>query len=114
MGRILVVNSDVDTMSLLQTWLERKNHEVIYTAHVEQVPQIVKKFNPDVVLVDVMQGTVAEKLKTDEETREIPIVLMTGHTLPKKTPVIDKADDVIEKPFNLSLLEQKINRFISG
>src|SRR5258706_6560646 len=108
MGKILLVNSDVDTMELLQTWLERKNHEVIYTTHVEEVPQIVRNFNPDVVLVDAMQGTVAEKLKTDEETREIPIVLMTGHTLPKKTPIVDKADDVIEKPFNLPLLEQKI------
>jgi len=55
MGKILLVNSDVDTMELLQTWLERKNHEVIYTTHVEEVPHS-ENFNPDVVLVDAMQA----------------------------------------------------------
>lgn len=65
------------------------------------------------MLVDVLQSAVAEKLKNDEETREVPVILMTGYTLPKKTPVTDKADDVIEKPFNLSLLEKKIEQFIN-
>jgi len=112
MGKILVVNNDIDGMSLLQKWLERKNHKVKYTSDREEVPQIVKEFVPDLLLVDVLQSEVAKQLKADEKTREIPIILMTGYTISKQNIETDIIDDVIEKPFHPQLLINKIERFL--
>ena len=44
MKKILVVNNDFDTMSLLKNWLEKKTYKVKYTSSQEEVPEIIKNF----------------------------------------------------------------------
>ena len=70
-------------MSLLKTWLERKKYEVKYTENKDDVRHIMRDFNPGVVIVDVLQGAVAEELQSDQQTRNVPILLMTGYTKSK-------------------------------
>jgi DNA-binding response OmpR family regulator len=111
MAKILVVNNDVDTMSLLKKWLEKKQHEVAYTANEDMVMKMIKEFDPDLMLVDVLQKDVVYAVKNDKTISHIPIVLMTGHTLRQETIDVP-VDDVIEKPFNPYLLENKIDRLI--
>lgn len=113
MEKILVINNDLDTMSLLKNWLERKKYKVKYTENKKDVPRIMRDFNPGIVLLDVLQGAVAEALRSDEQTRDIPILLMTGYTKSRENTSI-AADDVIEKPFNLDLLEKKIENLITN
>jgi CheY-like chemotaxis protein len=111
MKKILVVNNDFDTMTLLKSWLEKKTYEVKYTGSQQEVPKIMKEFAPELVIVDVLQKEVAEQLKTNRKTRSVPVLLMTGYSLRQinnRLPV----DDTIEKPFNLPLLEKKIERLI--
>ena len=111
MRKILVVNNDVDTMALLKSWLEKKTYKVQYTGSQEEVPAIIKEFQPELVIVDVLQKDVVEQLKMRKETRTVPVLLMTGYTqrqINTQLPV----DDTIEKPFNLPLLEKKIERLI--
>jgi DNA-binding response OmpR family regulator len=111
MKKILVINNDMDTMTLLKSWLEKKAYEVKYTGNQQEVPSIVREFRPGLVIVDVLQKEVAEQLKDNEETRSVPVLLMTGYTLRQvKSPL--PVDDTIEKPFNLPLLEKKIENLI--
>ncbi len=112
MAKILVVNNDFDTMTLLQVWLQRKNYMVKYTGDGEEVQHIVKSFNPDVILIDILRSDVAEKLKDNEVTRDVPLLIMTGYTIPKNIINLDKANDTIEKPFDLTLLEKKIENLL--
>ena len=112
MHKILVVNNDFDTMSLLKSWLEKRKYKVQYTGNGDQVPQLMNEFQPDVVIVDVLQNKVAEQLKANEETSGVPILLMTGYANVHDYPS-DNSDDVIQKPFNLKLLEKKIERLIA-
>ncbi len=114
MAKILVVNNDFDTMTLLKTWLERREHKVTFTSAAEDVADIINKFKPDVLLVDVLQGKVIDELKTHNHTKEIPVILMTGYTLPKKTASTHRADDIVEKPFDLVLLQDKIEQFLKN
>ena len=46
MKKILVVNNDFDTMSLLKSWLEKKTYKVKYTGNQKEVPKIIKEFRP--------------------------------------------------------------------
>jgi DNA-binding response OmpR family regulator len=109
MKKILVVNNDNDTMTLLKNWLEKKAYTVRYTSSHDEVPGIMKEFKPGLVLVDVMQKDAADTIKKNRTTAKIPVLLMTGYT---SRPVNSQvpADDRIEKPFNLTLLEKKIER----
>jgi two-component system OmpR family response regulator len=112
MKKILVVNNDIDTMSLLKGWLERKKYEVKFTGNGDEVPGLVKKFSPDVVIVDVLQHRAAERLKEDEKTRDIPLIMLTGYTLQDQKKLLTAADEIIEKPFDPKFLEEKIEKFL--
>ena len=111
MKKILVINNDFDTMTLLKNWLEKKTYRVKYTGNQEEVRKIIKEFVPELIIVDVLQGEMVEQLKNRKETSAVPVLLMTGYSLRQinnRLPV----DDIIEKPFNLPLLEKKIERLI--
>jgi CheY-like chemotaxis protein len=96
-------------MALLQSWLERKKYEVKFTSSRQEVPLIIRDFKPGIVVADILQNNVIEDLRDDEHTKNIPILLMSGYTKGQENYQL-KIDDVIEKPFNLSLLEKKIAR----
>lgn len=114
MKKILVVNNDIDTMSLLKGWLERKKYKVKFTGDQDKVPGLVKDFSPDIVLVDVLQHKVAENLKSDNKTKGIPVIVMTGYTLKDQNKFLLAADEVIEKPFDPKYLEDKIKSLLNG
>ncbi len=73
----------------------------------------MKEFRPELVVVDILQQHIAEQLKSDKKTRSVPVLLMTGYTSRPKLSDMP-AEDVIEKPFNLPLLEKKIERLIKS
>ena len=112
MDKILIINNDDDTMSLLKIWFERRSYKVKYTSNGDNIPQLIKEFEPKVVLIDVLQKAAAVEIKKNEETCDVPVILMTGYTS-RQTPLEVMVDDTIEKPFNLSLLEKKIEKLIS-
>ena len=112
MKKILVINNDFDTMVLLKNWLEKKAYKVKYTGKREEIPEIAGTFNPELIMVDVQQKEALEDLKTNKVTSSVPVLLMTGYTLRSKYNQ-SLVDDIIEKPFNLPLLERKIEKLIS-
>ena len=92
--------------------MEKRHYQVAFTGNGEIVPFTVKDFQPNIVIVDVLQNKVAERLKADKETSNVPILLMTGHVHTRDHPTND-TDDVIQKPFNLKPRETKIQRLIA-
>ena len=112
MEKILVVNNDFDTMELLKKCLERKKYKVKFTGNEDEVPDIIKSFEPDLLLVDVLQEVVAKKVRSAESTKTIPILLMTGYTNTSRTFAKEDVDDIIEKPFQPAVLEMKIRKLL--
>ena len=100
-------------MVLLKNWLEKKAYHVKYTGNREEVAAIMEDFAPELVMVDVLQQDVARDINTRGKARSTPVLLMTGYNMRQKNSQIP-FDDIIEKPFNLPLLEKKIERLIQG
>ncbi len=112
MHRIIVINNDIDTMSLLQSWLERKSYKVKYTGDPEELLVLMSDFKPSLVIADILQAGAVKLIKSDKKTKDVPVILMTGYTLKEKLPEVE-IEDIIEKPFNLDLLQKKIERLIA-
>lgn len=98
-------------MHLLQRWLENKKYKVKVTTNGEDVIKIVDEFQPQLVIVDILQNKAINELKQDEDTKYIPILLMSGYTSGNEKLHLE-IDDVIEKPFNLPLLELKVAKLL--
>ena len=113
MEKILVINNDLDTLSLLQMWLKKKGYTVKYTEDAELVPDLIKEFRPKLVIVDILQRKIAEQLENYKTRSAFKVLLMTGYTLKSHKNVLP-VDDTIEKPFDLVMLESKVSSLIDS
>ncbi|MBN2480406.1 MAG: response regulator [Bacteroidales bacterium] len=75
---------------------------------------------PDLIITDLampeMNGLeMCEKLKTDERTSHIPVIMLTSRTsVENRIEGFEKgADDYINKPFNMQELVVRINRSVT-
>jgi CheY-like chemotaxis protein len=73
----------------------------------------------DFVLADVDGTNLCKQLKDDTQTKDIPVVLITGKEIMKDRGVINAeleqsgADDFLAKPFEVPQLLEKIDKLTS-
>ena len=105
---ILVVDDDLDILELLRMNLEPDGYEVRTASDGKQAVETATLDPPDLILLDVMMPhkdgfQVIEELKNIEETKTVPVILLTarGQTEDKIQGLDAGADDYITKPFDL-------------
>ena len=82
--RILVIDDDANLNKLLKVCLEEAgSYEVGSETRAEQALSKTREFKPDLILLDVVLGDmdggeVASRIKDNPETKDIPIVFLTG------------------------------------
>lgn len=104
--KVVLIQDDEDILDIMDEVLKDEGFEVTSSLSTEPIEKI-DEIDPDVVVVDEhIRGSkkgseVIEQLKSDEETEDISAVLTsTSYDLPQKAKDC-KADDYIEKPFDL-------------
>src|SRR5665213_2338736 len=117
MNRILIVDDNNDILWVVEIILKRYGFEVISTLRGEEVLSKSMEFHPDLILLDVfLSGVdgidVCNTLKTNPETENIPIIMISAHTNFKEIQKFCKADDFISKPFDANELVRKIKHYI--
>ena len=115
MARILVVDDKPDNQALVSLVLEEQGHEVLTAANGREGLQVAIAELPDVILLDVMMPDmsgieVCRKLKEDERTRAVPVILVTAMGLDENVVAgLDAgADDYVSKPFNAEVLAARV------
>ena len=116
--RILVVEDNLEIMYLICLILEKAGHQVYKAYDGINGVEIAFQEQPDLILLDlalpVKDGfTVAEEIKSDIITRNIPIIAISVHSFPefKNRALKSGCDAFIQKPFSLKVLNQEVNRF---
>jgi cyclic di-GMP phosphodiesterase len=114
------VDDDEAFRALLRTTFEIVDIEVEEAASAERAAALVPRFRPDVIVLDVsmpgMSGLeYCRRLKADEATREINVVLLTGSgTSTREEGVAAGADAYIVKPFSPLELLAVVERLAGG
>jgi pilus assembly protein CpaE len=103
--KILVVDDDLDTLRLVGLMLQRQGYEIVAANNGSQALAMAQSEHPDLILLDVMMPDldgveVTRRLRANEATRDLPIIMFTA-----KTQVEDKilgfeagVDDYLTKP----------------
>src|SRR5690606_11166766 len=106
-ANILLVEDEPAIQELIAANLARAGHHVVRAADAETAQRIVRDALPDMVLLDWMLPGMpgiefARRLRADERTREIPIIILTarGDEQDKVAGLETGADDYITKPFS--------------
>ncbi len=106
--KILYIEDEIDLIELVTLLLERSGkYKVTATKQGEEGIVLAKTNKPDVILLDLMMPNidgwdVFRQIREDEETRSIPIVIVTSQAqdIDKVLGLeIAKADGYITKPF---------------
>ncbi len=121
-GKILIAEDDISTAEMLIALLERHEFQVFHAKDGYEALAFARRERPGLILLDLkmpgMDGYEAlARLKKDPETRRIPILAMSAHTV---DPVQERARlqqmgayDLFAKPFDLDELVAEIIRMQS-
>jgi len=106
-ANILLVEDEPAIQELIAANLARAGHHVVRAGDAETAQRIVREALPDLVLLDWMLPGAsgiefARRLRAEERTREIPIIMLTarGEEQDKVTALEIGADDYVTKPFS--------------
>jgi signal transduction histidine kinase/CheY-like chemotaxis protein len=114
-GSILVVDDDPIVRNVVREHLRRNGYTVIETASGEEALEVVGKQHVDAVLLDLcmpgMSGwETLERLKKNEQTADIPVVVLSVLSPATRTPDVPTTQGWVQKPFHETLLLTEISR----
>lgn len=122
--RILVVDDEPDFAAIVQGNLEKEGFEVDVAYNGVEGLEKVKASPPDAIVLDVMMPEldgyqVCSKLKSDDDTCAIPIILLTAvasHVTSTRYSHADgmatEADDYIAKPASAEEITRSIKSLL--
>jgi len=114
-NKVLIIDDNKLIRQLATTLLSKKNYNVLTAENGEQGIELAQSFKPEVILLDVMMPEVdgyevCKRLKSNDKTKNIPIIMVTS-----MTESIDKikglelgAADYVTKPFDHGELQARV------
>ena len=114
---IYLLEDNDDIREMLQFLLE-DDYEVFGYESIKSFSKVMEYGRPDMIILDVMLGDgngfdVCNSLKKNSSTNHIPILMMSANAQFFTTKDKCKAEDFINKPFDIDDFVRRVNRFIN-
>ncbi|GCE28948.1 hypothetical protein KDA_44320 [Dictyobacter alpinus] len=111
--KVIVVDDESDILEAIQVMLEDAGYSVLTRERGEDLEQLVESTLPDLILLDMLLSgedgrEITMCLRNQEETKAIPIIMMSAHPSAAQAARDCGASDFIAKPFDLDDLLEKI------
>jgi Response regulators consisting of a CheY-like receiver domain and a winged-helix DNA-binding domain len=105
--KILIVDDDRDMLKIITIRLEKHGYTVITASDGDKCIEKALDESPSVILLDVILPgksgyEICRRLKTDDKTKDIPVILITAliGESPQKHGLESGAEYVLSKPFD--------------
>ena len=117
-NKVLVVDDEGSVRELFNSFLTSQGYEVILAPSGVEAFELARTESPNAILLDwKMPGIdgleVCRRLRAEEKTRYIPIIIITGFGVTHERATNAGADDLINKPFDLTELAVRIKSVLS-
>ena len=114
--RLLVVDDEPDILEFLRIILEEEGYEVVTSDKGEYLEQLHNGGLPHLILLDVLLSgkdgrEIVKYLKSQQETKHIPVIMFSAHPSAEETARQAGADDFLPKPFEIDVLLAKIAQY---
>ncbi len=115
LGHILVIDDEEPNLKLLEAVLKPIGYTVTLLTNGKQALEQIEDISPDVILLDVMMPEmdgfeVVRKLKGNENTKAIPVVMVTAlNDVNDRILALENgADDFLSKPVEVNELKARV------
>jgi DNA-binding response OmpR family regulator len=116
---LLIADDDEDILQLLSFRLERAGYEIVQARNGAEALRLAIELRPALAVLDVMMPgltgfEVTRELRANEETRAMPIILLTAKAQPSDVSqgMAAGADDYVKKPFDARDLKDRVERLL--
>ena len=117
---VLVIDDDASVRGALKRIFTRAGHACVAAGAAGEGMEYAKAARPDAIVLDIdlPDGDgrdVMAALRSDPETSHVPVLMISGNVDHyRRMAALDAgADDVMEKPFDLGMLERKVEWMVS-
>ncbi|MDB5115389.1 MAG: hypothetical protein JWQ79_881 [Mucilaginibacter sp.] len=116
--RILVLDDNQDILDIVHETLSYEQFEVKGTSESADVMPFVEEFAPDLVILDyrvagVNGGELCKQIKCHPKFKDIPVIIFSAYINHDDELFSYGCDAIINKPFDLIELVEKVNNLIS-
>lgn len=116
--RILVLDDNQDILDIVHETLTYENFEVQSTGESVNVMPLVESFEPDLVILDYRVagqngGELCRTIKAHPKFSNVPVIIFSAYINHEADLYAYGCDAIINKPFDLNELVEKVNNLIS-
>lgn len=114
-GKILIIDDDPDIRMMVRSLLVKQGFEVETASHKEEAFERIASFGPTLILLDVLLSgsdgrTICREIKSNSDTSNIPVIMVSAHPSASEKFREYGADDFLGKPFTGEILLQKVRK----
>lgn len=114
--KILVVDDDESILEVIQIVLESEGYQI----QIKQDGESLRHFTtdlPDLILLDVQLSgedgpEICKRLKHNQATAHIPIIILSAHSDVHELAAVSGADGFLEKPFDVDVLIKTVEKHL--
>ena len=115
--KILIVDDDPDILEAIEIIMRSAGHDVSSESNAENLDKILR--NPDtlpaLIILDILLSgkdgrLICKKLKNNDLTKHIPIIIVSAYPDIEQSSIKAGADDFLAKPFDIETLLGKVNK----
>jgi DNA-binding response OmpR family regulator len=114
---LLLVDDEEELLMLMKTRLQKDGFRVQLALNGDHLFEKIMDDPPDAILLDIAMdhisgNDICKQLKTDVSTRHIPIIMFSGNDDIEEITRECGADAFLSKPFNMTVVKDKIMRLL--
>lgn len=113
--QIMIVDDDRNILEFMYLMLSFEGYDVLVSTTTEEIQQLRPGDLPDLILLDVMLSeedgqVICQHLKTNEQTKDIPIIMLSAQVSERQVRQVCPIDDFLAKPFEMDTLLDKVEK----
>ena len=115
--RILILDDNQDILEIVHETLEYEQFDVKSTGDGSEVMPMMEEFTPDLVILDyrvagINGGELCRQIKAHPKFSDTPVIIFSAYINHQADLFAYGCDAIINKPFDLTELVEKVNSFI--
>ena len=116
--RILIIDDNNDILDIVQETLTYENFEVIAKSDTADYMKVIDEFSPDLLILDyrlgkITGGDICRHVKETPQYANLPVIIFSAYINKKEDLFKYGCDAIIDKPFDLTELIDKVNNLVN-